>query len=197
MSSFQLVNPYIIGGMKKTFNGTTVHDAADKAWGNLSKYITNNIPKFAFTMKRINDGKLFHFIVKEHVAKNKLVNYSIKEMSLKLSSNEEANFIKYVDNLESQLGGKKKDKKDKKHDDDDEDDDDSSSSSSSDSDDDDDDLIRRVRYYKDKHQPLNYLWYSPIVYNKNGGLTSVYLPSFTYPIVPYLELNLSSIIFKP
>jgi hypothetical protein len=187
MPTFELVNPYIIGGMKKTFNSSSSSEAADEAWGKLSKYITNNVPKFAFTLKRINDGKLYHYLVKEKVAKNKLVNYSIKEMSIDLSKEEESNFIKHIDKLESQLGGKKKEK--------DEDDDDSDSSSES-SDSDDDDLIKRVRYFKNKNQPLNYLWYSPIIYNKDGSLTSVYLPSFTYPIVPYLELSMSSLIFK-
>lgn len=191
MPTFELVNPYIIGDIKKTFDKPSGSEAAGEAWGKLSKYITNNVPKFAFTLKRINDGKLFHYLVKEKVAKNKLVNYSIKEMSINLSKVEESNFIKHIDSLQTQLGGKKKEKKEEE-----EEDEDSSSDSSDSETEDDDDLIKRVRYFKDKSQPLNYLWYSPILYNKDGSLTSVYLPSFTYPIVPYLELSLSSMIFK-
>jgi hypothetical protein len=190
MPTFELVNPYIIGGMKKTFNASSSNDAADEAWSNLSKYITNNIPKFAFTIKKISDGKLYHYVVKEKIAKNKTVNYSIKELSVKLSKDEENNFLKHISKLETQLGGKKKEDKE------DDSDSDSDSNSESSSDSDDDDLIKRVRYFKNKNQPLNYLWYSPVIYNKDGTLTSVYLPSFTYPIVPYLELSLSSLVFK-
>ena len=186
MPAFQLVNPYIVGDMKKTFNTSSSGEAADEAWGNLSKYITNNIPKFAFTMKRLSDGKLYHFVVKEKVAKNKMVNYSIKELSIKLNQDEESNFNKHIAKLENQLGGKRS-----KDDSDSESDSDSDSSSESS---DEDDLIKRIRYFKNK--PLNYLWYSPLIYNKDGTLTSVYLPSFTYPIVPYLELSVSSLIFK-
>jgi hypothetical protein len=190
MPTYELVNPYVAGSMKKTFSENNSRIAANTAWASLSKYVTNNVPRFAFTLRNVSDGKLSHFVVKEKIAKNKDVSYSIKDLDLNLSSEEEKSFAEYIKSIENKSqtimsGGKKKD--------------DSSSSSDSDdsdSDSDSDDLIARVRYFKNKSQPLNYLWYSPHIYSKDGTLTSVYLPSFTYPIVPYLELSLSGVLFK-
>ena len=206
MPNFKLVNPYIFGGMKTTFKADKSSLAASNAWDELSQYITNNVPKFVFTLKNVKDGNLSHFVVKEKLSKDKLVKFSIKELKINLTRIEQTKFLDHITKLESQMGGNsdhkhKKDDKDHKHKKDKKDD--SSSSDSSDSSDssssdesDDDDLVRRVRYFKEKNQPLNYLWYSPIIYNKDGALSSVYLPSFTYPIVPYLELSLSSLFFK-
>ena len=176
--------------MKKTFAASDSTKAADEAWSTLSQYITNNVPKFAFTLKKVEDGKLSHFLVKEGVSKSKDVDYSIKPLDLNLSKKEEKALLSHINKMtEKRLsGGAKKD--------------DSSSSSSSESGKDDEDsssesdIYKKIRHFKNKSQPLNYLWYSPLVYSKDGQLESVYIPSFAYPIVPYLELSLSTIMFK-
>jgi len=184
MPTYELVNPYVIGDMKTSFNTSSSKSAANEAWSALSKYITNNVPKFAFTIKKLSDNKLYHFVVKEKLSKSKKVSFTIKELNLNMSKEEENKFSNYVSNLENQAGGKKK------HNDDDD------SSDSSDSDSSDDDLIRRVRQFKERNSPLKYMWYSPMIYSKDGNLTSVYVPSFVYPVVPYLELSMSTIFFK-
>lgn len=181
MPNYELVNPYIIGDIKTSFSTSSSKSAANEIWSTLSKYITNNVPKFAFTIKKISDGKLYHYVVREKLGKNKKVSFTIKELNINLSKDEQDKFSNYIKNLENQAGGKKK------RDDDD---------SDSDSDSSDDELIRKVRQFKERNSPLNYMWYSPVIYSKDGTITSVYVPSFAYPVVPYLELSLSNIFFK-
>lgn len=191
MPNFELVNPFIVGNMKKTFNAADGKSAASEAWNSLSQYVTNNVPKFAFTIRKIDSGKLYHYVVKEKLAKDKSVNFSIKELKLSLTKEQENAFNQQLQKLElsSQgklVGGKKSSKKDS-----------SSDSSSTDSDSSsEEDIYQKIRHFKNKSQPLNYMWYSPIVYSKSGTLESVYVPSFTYPIVPYLELSLSTLVWK-
>ncbi len=190
MPTYELVNPYIEGGMKKTFTASDSNKAADEAWSTLSQYITNNVPRFAFTLKKTEDGKLSHFVVKESVSKNKDVDFSIKQLDLGLSKKEEKAILNHINKMtEKRLsGGAKKDSSSSSSSDSDKDDEDDSSSES--------DIYKKIRQFKNKSQPLNYLWYSPLIYSKDGQLESVYVPSFAYPIVPYLELSLSTIMFK-
>ncbi len=162
MPNYELVNPYIIGGMKNSFSATDSKSAADNAWSSLSQYITNNVPKFAFTLRNINDGKLSHFLVKEKLNKDKSVDYSIKELKLKLNKEQENYITKNIERIQN--GGKKKD---------DSESDSSDSSSDSSDDSDSDDIYKKIRYFKNKNQPLNYLWYSPLIYNKDGKVESV------------------------
>ena len=176
MPTFELVNPYVIGTMKKTFNVESSGEAASQAWSNLSKHAVNNVPKFAFTIKKISDNKLYHYVVKEKLGKNKEVSFSIKELKLNLSSSENSKFLAKVNQLDNSgklSGGSKK-----KNDSPSSSSSDSSSDSDSDSDSDTDEVIRKIRYFKNKNQPLSFLWYNPVMYNKDGNLASVYIPSW-------------------
>ncbi len=171
MPTFELVNPYVVGTMKKTFNVESSNEAASQAWNNLSKHVVNNVPKFAFTIKKISDNKLYHYVVKEKLGKNKEVSFSIKELKLNLSSSESSKFLSRVnqfDNSGKLTGGKKDDSSSS----------DSSDSSDSDSDSDTDEVIRKIRHFKNRNQPLSFLYYNPVVYNKDGNLASVYIPSW-------------------
>src|SRR3990172_8221718 len=123
MSNYKLINPYIEGTMITSFSGASHLDAACCAWNALSKYITNNVPKFAFTLENINDGRLYHFLVKESLSGNRSADFKISEINLKLKQDA----ISQFKNRLSMRGGKKHKKK---HDDDDDDDDDDSSSTS-------------------------------------------------------------------
>ena len=165
MPTFELVNPFVVGNMKKSFNANTSKDAASNAWNSLSQYITNNVPKFAFTIRKVDSGKLYHYVVKEKLAKDKSVNFSIKELNLSLTKEQESAFINQLEKLElsSQgklVGGKKSSKESS-----------SSDSSSTDSESSsEEDIYQKIRHFKNKSQPLNYMWYSPIVYSKNVTL---------------------------
>ena len=193
MPTYELVNPYIVGSMKKTFNAADSNEAANEAWGNLSKYVTNNVPKFAFTIRKVSDGKLFHYLVKEKLTKNKSVDFSMKELQLNLTPAEEITFSNEIKKVEESaagklVGGKKKSRKDSSSESDD-------SNSDSDSDSDSDLIYDKIRNFRNKNQPLSYLWYSPLIYNKDGNVSSVYIPSFTYPIIPYVQLDVKGIFF--
>ena len=176
MSNYKLINPYIEGNIVNTFSGKSQLDAASQTWNTISKYITNNVPQFAFTMENINDGQIHHFLVKESLVGGNSAKYDIKELTLKMKQSEESAFKNRIDTFKNSKmrGGKKKhDKKD--------DDDDSSSSSSSSS-----EIFSALKLYnrKNKSYPISYWWYDPLVYR----LDSVYIPTFVAPIVPYIEV---------
>jgi len=201
MTNYQLVNPYIEGKFNTVFSGNTPQDAAIKAWDSVSQYITNNVPKFAFTMERLNDKKLYHYVVKENVKKNtRLVDYSISELNLSLTDTQIQTFRKQSDKMRH---GKSANK-DANDDDNQEgghfcrrhkrmncrlthDDDDSSSDSDS-------DIYEQVKAlkYRQMPQPVVYWWYTPGLYN----FESLYIPTFVVPLTPYIELDLSSAVFK-
>jgi hypothetical protein len=187
MPHYQLVNPYIKGKFNTKIKSKSSETAADEAWSKLSKFTSINVPNFSFTLKRIEDNKLYHFNVKEKLKKNDSVSYTIDKLNSNLSTDETDNFITHINNLETKLdGGRKssnKHKKSKKHSK--SHDDSSSSSSDSDSDSDSDDLLSRVKHFKNKSQPVNYLWYSPILYKTDDKINNFYLPTFTISGAPY------------
>ena len=170
MSNYKLINPYIEGTMVTSFSGASQLDAACSAWNALSKYITNNVPKFAFTLEN-NDGQLYHFLVKESLSGNRAADYKISEINLKLQQDA----ISQFKNRLSMRGGRKHKKR---HDDDD----DESSSSSSTS----EDIFSAIKLSKlySKTQPIVYWWYDPLIYE----VESIYIPTFVAPIVPYIEV---------
>jgi hypothetical protein len=173
MSNYKLINPYIEGSLVTTFSGASRLDAACSAWNNLSKYITNNVPKFAFTLENINDGQLYHFLVKESLSGNNAADFKISELDLVLNGN----ILKQFRNRISLKGGRKHRRH---HKDKDEDDDESSSSSST------SEIFSAVRLNKvySKAQPIVYWWYDPLIYE----IDSIYIPTFVTPLVPYIEI---------
>ena len=192
MPKFELINPYVVGELKTTFNVSTKEKAAEQAWVNLSKYMTNSVPKFAFTLQGEN-GKIHHYKVDEKVSRDKQVKFNIKEMSLKLSSKEQAAFLEKVGEIKASASGKLSGgKHHHKSDSSDDDDktktkDDSSSSDSSDS----EEIYKKIRQLKDRNQPLKYMWYSPLIYSKDGHLESIYMPSYMNVLYPlHFELSL-------
>ncbi len=184
MHDYELVNPSITGNIKKTFSSSDSNSAASEAWNELSQYMANNIPKFAFSLKR-SDGKLYHFSVKEKMSKNKSVKFTVKPLKLDLTKDQENGLLNHISDHTKKMNGGKHKSKSK---------DDSDSDSSSSDSDSDSDLYDKIRKFKNK--PLNYLWYNPLVYTTNGKLDSVYIPTFTYPIVPYFEVSLTGLYYK-
>jgi hypothetical protein len=179
MTNYRLINPFIQGDFKNLFTGKTQYDAALAVWEKISKFFANNLPKFPFTIEKINDHSLYHFIVKESLSggDNKVVNYKISELDLKLSDNQVKDLKDKVTKLQqSKKGGQKEDPKKKK----DEDDDSSSSDSCS------SDVFKQL-YWKQYYfnRPVMYWWYNPCLYR----LPQVYIPTFVAPLAPYIELQ--------
>lgn len=180
MTNFQLVNPYIEGDFKSVFSGKSSYDAAQKAWDSLSEHLTNNVPKFGFTLERMNDKKLVHFVVKENI-NDGLVDYKLIEHNVEMSDDEVSRLQDKVDNFRKQSGGRRK-----KRDDSDSESHELDLSDSS-------EVYSKVMYNKYLHQsqPIVYMWYNPLVYR----FDTLFIPTFTVPLTPYIEIELSSAYF--
>ena len=174
MSNYNLINPSIQGNLENTFSGTNQLDAAVDAWDSLSKYITNTVPRFAFTLENTNDGQLHHFLVKENLSGGNSATYKITELDLNMKPSDVKAFKARINKFKkSQAGGKKRKDKDEK-----DDDDDSTTSSS--------EAYSALKLYKQatKPLPIHYWWYDPIVYR----FDSFYVPTFVSPLTPYIEV---------
>ena len=188
MPTYQLVNPLLGGNISSSFNATNPLNAAQSAWVQLSNYLTNDVPHFAFSLQDDNNN-LHHYEVKESVDAKKVASYSINNIHVKLSPKQVAGFQKLTSNMLNKInsakgGSVKGGKRHKKHDDSS-----SSSSSSSSSNDALDDAIKRMKYKAMmQNQPLYYFWYNPLVYDT----VDLYMPTFTVPISPYVHINLNS-----
>ena len=76
---------HYLGGrsVNTTFKSKNALDAADQAWSAVSQYISNDIPKLAFTLEKLSDHSLSHFVVSE-TKKGKNAKYNISQLNLKL-----------------------------------------------------------------------------------------------------------------
>lgn len=179
MTKFTLVNPTIIGNFESTVSADNQTDAAKQIWNNMSEYITGNVPEFVFTLESENDG--YHtFKVKEQPV-GKYAEFEISELEFKMKPSQEKKFKEQMGRLKnssigSQDGGKKKKRYSKVE----EDEDDSSSDS----------VYEKLKLFKsiNYQKPIVYLWYTPLIYN----LPRFYVPTFSAPLTPYVEINLSS-----
>lgn len=140
MTKFTLVNPKIDGSIKTAFEASSPLKAADEAYSTVSKYFTNSVPLFRFTLQ--SGGKFHHFTVTEKLGKDKKVSYAIKEFKGKVNMDA---FEKQIKDYEKQHGGKHR-----KLDD--------SDSSDSDSD---SPIFRTYNY------PIYNWWYDPFIYVVN------------------------------
>lgn len=182
MKNYTVVNPVIYGKFKNTYEAATSLEAASGFWKELTgnNYITNNVPHFLFTLQDDKDKSLHHFSVKEKAAAegSKYSDYSIAEVTVKLSKKEEDEFIKEANSVKSRLssgeiqaGGKRSLSRKRYADDD--------SSSSSD---DDIDIVDYIRIRNLTH-PISYWWYAPTIYN----VRTVFTPTFVSPLYPYVQ----------
>lgn len=183
---YKLVNPYIEGKFKTIFSGNSQIDAAHNAWKSLSSYFMNNIPKFAFTLERVSDGKYHHFLVNEYINKKNVVNYKISEFNISNKKDEEVlrKKIELIhknknnnNNNNNISGGRQK----RYEDDEDEDDDEFLEDT-------DTDLYRRIKYQRmiQQAQPILYWFYVPYIYRVY--LNTFYVPTFITPLTPYIEI---------
>jgi hypothetical protein len=172
MSNFKLINPKLQGDIKTTVSAGNSLDAAKQIWTNLSKYFTNDVPTFAFTIENQSGGSLHHFKVEETKHKNE-ASFKIESIESKLKSSDIKKFKKRIDELPAMHGGKKHHHKD---------DDSSSSDSSSEA----FDALKMYKKFSKRNtiQPIAYWWYDPSPY----GLSSIYIPTFITPVQPYIEV---------
>lgn len=199
MPNFKLVNPMIEGSFNNSFTASSALDGAKKAWESLSQYIVNDLPRFGLTLQDGGSNKLHHFMLNEKASSNSGKNKASFDLTpLSVSKGNEKKFLERIGKVEQQFNSHKggKHKKSSKN----KDDDDDSSSSSDSSSNSDSDLYDRVKLFKQSqynYQPINYWWYSPLIYKKEqedakkaAYLNSFYVPQFIYPYVPYVEIDI-------
>jgi hypothetical protein len=183
---YKLVNPSIKGNMKVDFSCSSEDKAAELAWNELSQYLTGNIPKFHFTIQKGGTRELFHYVAEEKIDKQKKkTDYVARAYDVNLSDDEINSFLdsmnKFNKSNRDQHGGKDDKKNDKKNNKKD------SSTSSSDDDTYNNKYNNNKLYYYGN--PIVYYWYNPYLYR----VESIYVPTFSVPIVPYVEIELSQL----
>lgn len=187
--SFKLVNPTIIGTLNTNINATDAAEAANVAWNTISQHITGSVPQFTFTIED-SDNKLYSYQVSES-ATGKYADYTISPVEMKMSKEQEKKFRNELARLDKiskqfknkQMGGRKKRYLDNNNDD-----------SSDSSDDSDNDIYSKFKLFNaiNKPKPIVYYWYTPLIY----PTYEYYYPvNFVAPLIPYVEINLSSAFF--
>jgi len=173
---FQLVNPCIEGSIKTKFKGETSLEAANNAYEHISKYFSNNVPKFLFSLKK--GEKYYHFIVSESINKENKLKYVIKHYNKII---EPEQFTKILSSTNNLKGGKRKMKVYSDSDSD------SSSSSSSSA------MDKKFYKYKqyDTTQPITYWTYYPYIYS----VKDLYMPTFIASINPYVSINMAGLLW--
>ncbi len=159
--TFILVNP-VVHTEKISSNEGQSGGAAEDIWSKLSENIKQYTPEFFFTIKNEENGKLYHYKVKENMEGGK-VKFVISQFT-----NVDKNVLSKVDKME---GGRKHD--------------DSSSSSSSDSDSDSDYVYMPNKKSKRRRDNGVTLTYYPSIY----GMSNILLPTFSQTFAP-LGINI-------
>ena len=168
MVKYTLVNPYIKGNIKTTFNTTSSNNAAQKAWDQLAKYISKPVPKFAFTLES-GKNTLHHFIVKEKV-QNDIIDTEIYELP-PIKNNRK--FINHFRKEKKKISDKM------------------SGGGYLECDDVDDDEYS-FPIYPFLSQKMSYLWYYPLMYR----LGNTFIPTFIPQVSPLIYLDLPLFIYK-
>lgn len=161
---YKLINPVIEGKFDSTFEEESSMKAANKCWLKLSKYLSNDVPSFAFTMKEMDGGKLHHYKVKEKKDKSKKkIDFTLTELDLDLSDSQ----LKRLNDLNNEIiqkGGLCGSY-----------------------------LVGESQRYCNGYKtievtpyaPINYWWYWPYLYR---DLELVYMPNFIAPLNPYVTM---------
>lgn len=192
MGVYELVNPSIIGKFETVYKTDDVTDAVEKFWKNLSKHVTNNVPKIYVTFKD-GSGNLHHFKITEKInSDSKTADYKIEKLDVKLSKAQKDHFLTEVENVKtkhsrSQEGGRHRHKDDSSSATSSTYSDSATSSTSTDTEDnsmydDSDDYFDFVKF-RNLNQSIVYWWYTPSIYS----VKNVYVPTFNVPLAPYIE----------
>lgn len=193
MTDYKLINPHIKGKLTSYVTSDNPLLAAKKIWEQISEHIAGDVPQFAFTLQDVKAKKNYSFFVKENRDESDEVNFDITP--LKISKDNEVKLEKNVQKFEKEISNKKSlSRSDKRYnltDDDDDDDDDEEDYK------DEKKKLRKLykkaklQNYINNAQAIYYWWYYPSVYD----LSSFYVPTFVYPITPYVQIDLGTAIF--
>jgi hypothetical protein len=171
MEEYRLINPLVQGEFQTNIKAASSNEAAQKYWNELSRYFTNNIDNFAFTLQRGGrGGKCSHYRVKEKVMGNN-VEFTISKLKNGIKKEHEQQLIELYN---SQHGGKKHKKSKHRSRD--------SSSSSSDS-----SNVKHIYHHNNINPYPIVTWdYAPFVYNFDIPYFSV--PTWVSPFSPQMKI---------
>ena len=168
MVKYTLVNPYIKGTIKTTFNATSSNNAAQKAWNQLTKYIAKPVPKFAFTLES-GKNTLHHFLVKEKVQDDVIDTEIVELEPIKNNRKYINHFRKQKQKFDDKMNG---------------------DGNYYDCDDDDD--YSFPIHYPFISQEVSFLWYYPLMYR----FGNIFLPTFIPQVSPLISLDIPLFIYK-
>jgi len=176
------VNPLIIGNFNTEYKADSGLDAISQFWNDLSPHITNNVPQLYVTLQDGTNNLLHYKISEKLVGGSKMTDFNISEFKLDLTQSQKNNLLEQIKKVENkitkQVGGLKHKPERSRHKDS------SSSSSSSSLDSDDENDYYNFKKYRSLTQPIAMWYYTPSIYRVN----SMFVPTFTTPIVPYVKL---------
>jgi len=185
-NAYRLINPYIEGSLDTVVRAKNSFRAGKKIYESISKYFTNHVENFHFTIQNLENKDLTHFRVNEKKGKDNTVDFNLIRHEGNLPPEIEKKLIASVEKIEKQSGGKKH-KKSNRTDEKTEDDSDSSDSSSSD----------EGEYLKIPILPINRFiyYYLPYYKLKLVGMNpfetaKLFMPMFSLPVNPTLEIKL-------
>lgn len=205
-NTYTLVNPMIVGTMKTSVNAPSSSAAAIELYNRLSPFFASAQSNFIFTIQKVKNnkqlgggtaGSYYSFKVKEVENNGEVVftisNYSgnVKLGNLKNSISRVQDRVHNGIDLADSEKPKQQGGKHKKHDDEDDEDMDELLEEL---DEDDDKLFRKknkTKYITELAlpilvDPIQYYWYSPIVYE----VPKIIVPSFIPTVVPRIIIDL-------
>lgn len=172
MKTYVLVNPVVSGNVETHFEAENSLDAANQAYSAISKYFSNQVKGFKFTlarakgdkfdMSKMNGGSLLHFKVSEAKSANSdRVEFAIKPLKDEVTNvdNFKTRAARAFARVDVMTGGGKK----SRYSEDEEDDSDS------------DEIVVKRRYFT---EPIRYFYYYPFLY----GDDRFYVPTFPFNV---------------
>ena len=99
MPEYTLVNPAIMGDFNRKISAHNETDASHEAWKDIAKYITGELPAFAFTLEN-DQGKMLNFRVTEKPHK-KYADFTITRMEGDLTERQAEALRREIKNLEA------------------------------------------------------------------------------------------------
>uniref|UniRef100_A0A6C0LRJ6 Uncharacterized protein n=1 Tax=viral metagenome TaxID=1070528 RepID=A0A6C0LRJ6_9ZZZZ len=181
---YRLINPYIDGKMDTIIRSKNSFNAGKHLYNSLSKYFTNHVENFFMTIQNVETKELTHFKINETKRNSNNIDFHMNRIDENLPNSIEKSLIENVDKLSSQTGGKKKYKYNKYDDSSDSDSDSSTSSNSSSSENRLISPINKFIYFSLPYYKLN------LVGLNNSDLNSIFMPVFSWPINPTVEIRL-------
>lgn len=177
-NTYRLVNPFIEGSVDTVVNARNPFNAGKKIYNTLSKYFTNHVENFYMTLQNLETQEFSHFRVNEKRGSDNTVDFNMVKIDDSFSPEINKKLAKQVAILEKQSGGGHHHRH---HD--------SESCSCSSS--------SEEYYYPIPIQPISRFvyFYLPYAKLKIVGLNPLdrarlFMPMFSLPINPTLEINL-------